>query len=236
MNIDINLEIGRKIKSYRKIKNMTLEELSKKIYKSTSTISKYENGQIKIDVESLYLIAQAFDISINNLLYIEDEYILDSGKDFLPAFFHDTAKFYTYFYDGRINKVVKSKLNIISKINKNTYKVLMYMNYEDVKYYQICENTYTGIIEHYDAKSNILLTNRDTPMEKASIQILASYLDEETKWGLWTGFSSRPMMPVSFKMLFSKRELKVNKDLEEHLKISREDIRFLKLYNMLSTI
>lgn len=215
MNIDINLEIGRKIKSYRKIKNMTLEELSNKIYKSTSTISKYENGQIKIDVESLYLIAQAFDININNLLYIEDEYILDNGKDFLPAFFSNTAKFYTYFYDGRINKVVKSKLNIISKLDKNTY---------------------TGIIEHYDAKSNILLTNRDTPMEKASIQILASYLDEETKWGLWTGFSSRPMMPVSFKMLFSKRELKINKDLEEHLKISREDIRFLKLYNMLSTI
>lgn len=236
MNIDINLEIGRKIKSYRKIKKMTLEELSNKIYKSTSTISKYENGQIKIDVESLYLIAQAFDININNLLYIEDEYILDSGEDFLPAFFHDTAKFYTYFYDGRINKVVKSKLNIISKLDKNTYKVLMYMNYEDVKNYQICENTYTGIIEHYDAKSNILLTNRDTPMEKASIQILASYLDVETKWGLWTGFSSRPMMPVSFKMLFSKRELKVNKDLEEYLKISREDIRFLKLYNMLSTI
>ncbi|MDU3011068.1 MAG: helix-turn-helix transcriptional regulator [Peptoniphilus harei] len=236
MNIDINLEIGRKIKSYRKIKKMTLEELSNKIYKSTSTISKYENGQIKIDVESLYLIAQAFDININNLLYIEDEYILDSGEDFLPAFFHDTAKFYTYFYDGRINKVVKSKLNIISKLDKNTYKVLMYMNYEDVKNYQICENTYTGIIEHYDAKSNILLTNRDTPMEKASIQILASYLDVETKWGLWTGFSSRPMMPVSFKMLFSKRELKINKDLEDHLKISREDMRFLKLYNMLSTI
>lgn len=235
MNVDINLEIGRKIKSYRKIKKMTLNELSNKIYKSSSTISKYENGQIKIDVESLYLIAEAFDININNLLYIEDDYILDEGKNFLPAFFHNTAKFYSYFYDGRINRIVKCKLNIISKIDANTYKVLMYMNYQDSKHYQICENTYTGIIEHFDAKSNILLTNRDTPMEKASIQILASFLDEETKWGLWTGFSSRPMMPVSFKMLFSKRELKIDKDLEEHLKISREDIKFLKLYNMLST-
>jgi len=183
----------------------------------------------------LYLIAHAFDININNLLYIEDEYILDDSKDFLPAFFNNTAKFYSYFYDGRINKVVKSKLNIVSKINNNTYKVLMYMNYTDSQHYQICENTYTGIIEHFDAKSNILLTNKDTPMEKATIQILASYLDEETKWGLWNGFSSRPMMPVSFKMFFSKRELKINKELEDHLKMSREDIKFLKLYNMLST-
>ena len=233
--MDINSEIGKKIKYYRKIKKITLEDLSKKIYKSVSTISKYENGLIKIDVESLYLIAHAFDININNLLYIEDEYILDDSKDFLPAFFNNTAKFYSYFYDGRINKIVKSKLNIVSKINNNTYKVLMYMNYTDSQHYQICENTYTGIIEHFDAKSNILLTNKDTPMEKATIQILASYLDEETKWGLWNGFSSRPMMPVSFKMFFSKRELKINKDLEDHLKMSREDIKFLKLYNMLST-
>lgn len=233
--MDINSEIGKKIKYYRKIKKITLEDLSKKIYKSVSTISKYENGLIKIDVESLYLIAHAFDININNLLYIEDEYILDDSKDFLPAFFNNTAKFYSYFYDGRINKVVKSKLNIVSKINNNTYKVLMYMNYTDSQHYQICENTYTGIIEHFDAKSNILLTNKDTPMEKATIQILASYLDEETKWGLWNGFSSRPMMPVSFKMFFSKRELKINKELENHLKMSREDIKFLKLYNMLST-
>ncbi|MFR8506930.1 MAG: helix-turn-helix domain-containing protein [Peptoniphilus sp.] len=233
--MDINSEIGKKIKYYRKIKKITLEDLSKKIYKSVSTISKYENGLIKIDVESLYLIAHAFDININNLLYIEDEYILDDSKDFLPAFFNNTAKFYSYFYDGRINKVVKSKLNIVSKINNNTYKVLMYMNYTDSQHYQICENTYTGIIEHFDAKSNILLTNKDTPMEKATIQILASYLDEETKWGLWNGFSSRPMMPVSFKMFFSKRELKINKELEDHLKMSREDIKFLKLYNMLST-
>lgn len=233
--MDINSEIGKKIKYYRKIKKITLEDLSKKIYKSVSTISKYENGLIKIDVESLYLIAHAFDININNLLYIEDEYILDDSKDFLPAFFNNTAKFYSYFYDGRINKIVKSKLNIVSKINNNTYKVLMYMNYTDSQHYQICENTYTGIIEHFDAKSNILLTNKDTPMEKATIQILASYLDEETKWGLWNGFSSRPMMPVSFKMFFSKRELKINKELENHLKMSREDIKFLKLYNMLST-
>lgn len=233
--MDINSEIGKKIKYYRKIKKITLEDLSKKIYKSVSTISKYENGLIKIDVESLYLIAHAFDININNLLYIEDEYILDDSKDFLPAFFNNTAKFYSYFYDGRINKIVKSKLNIVSKINNNTYKVLMYMNYTDSQHYQICENTYTGLIEHFDAKSNILLTNKDTPMEKATIQILASYLDEETKWGLWNGFSSRPMMPVSFKMFFSKRELKINKELEDHLKMSREDIKFLKLYNMLST-
>ncbi|MCD7908889.1 MAG: transcriptional regulator, partial [Clostridium sp.] len=82
--------------------------------------------------------------------------------------------------------------------------------------------------------TNIVLTNGDTPMEKASVQILASYLDADTKWGLWNGFSSRPMMPIATKMLFSKEILKEGPDLAGRLKISKEDIRLLKLYNMLA--
>ena len=71
-------------------------------------------------------------------------------------------------------------------------------------------------------------------MEQASIQILASYLDSETKWGLFNGFSSRPMMPIAMKMLISKNRLSEDTSLISCLKVSREDIRLLKLYNMLS--
>lgn len=110
------------------------------------------------------------------------------------------------------------------------------MNFSSYDHYQNCENTYWGYIEHYDAVTNIVLTNQDTPMEKASVQILASYLDSDTKWGLWNGFSSRPMMPIAMKMLFSKTPLKEDLSLIRQLKVSKEDIRLLKLYNMLSVI
>ena len=70
-------------------------------------------------------------------------------------------------------------------------------------------------------------------MEKASVQILASYLDSDTKWGLFNGFSSRPMMPIAAKMLLSKKPLEENAELIRQLKISKNDIRLLKLYNML---
>ena len=107
------------------------------------------------------------------------------------------------------------------------------MNYKDFQNYQNCENTYYGYIEHYDAMTHITLTNQDTPMEKASVQVLASYLDCDTKWGLFNGFSSRPMMPIAIKMLLSKTRLKEDEDLIRLLKVSREDVRLLKLYNML---
>lgn len=71
-------------------------------------------------------------------------------------------------------------------------------------------------------------------MEKASVQILASYLDSDTKWGLFNGFSSRPMMPIAIKMLLSKSVLKEDIALIQQLKVTKDDIRMLKLYNMLS--
>ena len=71
---------------------------------------------------------------------------------------------------------------------------------------------------------------------KASVQILASYLNSDTKWGLWNGFSTRPMMPIAMKMLFSRTRLREDEALIKRLKVSREDIRLLKLYNMLSVL
>ena len=43
---DINAEIGKKIRSFRRARGMTLEELSRMICKSKSTLSKYESGEI----------------------------------------------------------------------------------------------------------------------------------------------------------------------------------------------
>ena len=41
------------------------------------------------------------------------------------------------------------------------------------------------------------------------------------------------MMPVAVKMLFSKERLEESKGLTTQLKVSKEDICLLKLYNML---
>ena len=51
--------VGSRIRFYRKLKNMTQDQLAAAIHKSESTLSKYESGQIAIDVGSLYDIASA---------------------------------------------------------------------------------------------------------------------------------------------------------------------------------
>mgnify|MGYP000436966943 CR=1 FL=1 len=157
-----------------------------------------------------------------------------AGSGANPAFFSGVSQFYSYLFDGRSNRIMRCVFDVLSETEDHRYKIMMYMNYKDFQNYQNCENTYYGYIEHYDAMTHITLTNQDTPMEKASVQVLASYLDCDTKWGLFNGFSSRPMMPIAIKMLLSKTRLKEDEDLIRLLKVSREDVRLLKLYNMLS--
>lgn len=229
-------EIGKKIRYFRQRRKMTLEELASVVYKSKATLSKYEKGEISIDVDTLYHLADALHIRPEQLLYNKTDVPEALEHEVNPAFFQGLNHFYAYYFDGRNGRLSKSALDVFSQIDTNKYKIVMYMNYSDHNNYQQAENTYWGYIEHFDALSLIELTHQDTQTEKASIQILASFLDAETKWGLWNGVSSRPLMPVAVKMLFSKKPLKEDKDLIQRLKLSKEDIRRMKYYNIFCVV
>ena len=231
---EINVEIGKKIRNFRKNQKMTIEELAKLINKSKATVSKYEKGEIIIDIVTLYEIADVLQLHVEQLLYCRPKRTVFSTSNTSPAFFNGLSQFYSYVFDGRTNQIMKSVFDVISEVGESRFKVMMYMNVKDYTNYQNCENTYWGYIEHFDALTNIDMRNQDTSMEQIKINILASFLDSDTKWGLFSGISSRPMMPVALKMLFSKKILQENEILIKQLKISKEDIRLLKLYNMLS--
>lgn len=227
-------EMGKRIRTFRRMRNMSIEELAGIICKSKASVSKYERGDIILDIVTLYDIAEALKIHVEQLLPSGTERTIISTNGKKPAFFNGVSQFYSYLFDGRLNQIIRCVFDVLSESEDSKYKIMMYMNFKDYKNYQNCENTYWGYIEHYDALTNILMRNQDTPMEHVTASILASFLDSDTKWGLFFGISSRPMMPISVKMLFSKKPLKEDEALIKQLKISREDIRLLKLYNMLS--
>lgn len=230
---NINEEVGKNIRAYRQMRHLTLDQLARLVHKSKSAISKYEKGIIALDLETLYDIAAALDVGVAKLLYYPKQDPVTTNKA-IPAFFKGISRFYGYFYDGRANTLIRCLFIVINKASNNHYELMMYMNINEFDSYQNCENTYSGHMEHYDAITNIFLTNQDSPMEKASVQILAAFLDAPVKWGLFNGFSSRPMMPVATKMLLSKDRLKEDANLISQLKISKDDIRLLKHYNMFS--
>lgn len=232
----ISREIGLRIRNFRKSRHMTLDQLSSLVCKNKSTLSKYETGEIVLDIETIYEIARALGIHVEQLLYCTPDRVSIQPSGPRPAFFSGLSQFYSYYYDGRINRIIPCVFDVLLQSEDSRYKIMMYTNFQDYASYQNCETTYWGYMEHYDAITNVILTNQDSPMEKAHGQILATYMNSDTKWGLFTGLSARPMMPVALKMLFSKKRLPEDEALLQMLKITKEDIRLMKLYNMMTVL
>lgn len=228
-------EVGKKIKKIRKLKNMTLDDLAKKINKSRSAVSKYENGEINIDLVTLKEISDVFEIEIANL--IPQDFVEPKKKftdlDKVPRFFKVDSKIYSYYYDGRNSKILKSLIEISGGDDEDP-RVSMYMNISDYDFPYICENTYYGNIEHFDSITRINLVNKYTDLEKPNISILSPFVDSEIRWGLWSGISIRPIMPAAIKMLFSTKILDEDKDLQKKLILNREDMAYIKKFNMFS--
>lgn len=62
------MKLPEQIKKYRRQNNFSQEELADKIYVSRQTISHWENDRSYPDVENLLLMSSLFDISLDNLV------------------------------------------------------------------------------------------------------------------------------------------------------------------------
>ena len=233
---EISCEIGKKIRTFRKSRNMTLEELARIVCKNKSTLSKYETGEIVLDIETIYEISRALNIHVEQLLYCTPERVPIRDQGAHPAFFSGLTQFYSYYYDGRYNRIVPGVFDVQTVGTDHRYKIMAYMDFTDFDGYQNCGTTYYGFMEHYDAISNLTLTNQNSPIERAYGQIMAAYTSSDVKWGLFTGLSSSPMMPVAIKMLFSRKRMPEDEKLLRMLKVTKEDVRLLRHYNMMTVL
>ena len=231
MDRKIELYVGNKIKIFRKQKKYTLEELAKKIYKSKSTLSKYENGEITIDISSLNDISEALEIPIKFFLDFSDTISLFpfSGENKIKENFE---KYYVYFYDLRKKYYRKTDM-VVSVLEVDSEKnATLYFLVQDVKNYKNCNYIYSGtkLIEGNSRK--LVLVNS---MSKSDIIVLnyLSYLkqNEESRSGSIISLSLGQFENYSTKCIISKIPLKIDENLIKSLLFSKEVIKDMKKTN-----
>ncbi len=61
------LTTGKNIKKYRDLRNYSLQVLAEKVGVTKKTIQRYENGDIRIDMERLKEVANALDVPVKKL-------------------------------------------------------------------------------------------------------------------------------------------------------------------------
>ena len=61
------MELGKKLKELRTSSNLTQEEFSKQLNISRVNYTRYENGKVRPDFETVIKIADFYDISLDEL-------------------------------------------------------------------------------------------------------------------------------------------------------------------------
>ena len=75
------LTIGERIKKYRNEKGLTQEELSKILLVSRSAISNWEIGRNYPDLDSIVLLSDIFEISLDELLKEDNTMVTKISKE-----------------------------------------------------------------------------------------------------------------------------------------------------------
>lgn len=234
---EINRFIGQQVRNCRKMRKMTLQQLADRIHKSRATVSKYETGEITLDVETLYEVSVALDIPLAQLTDYHPEQEVPASVTALDyngeSPFFKADKLYFYFYDGRYKRLKEG----IIDIHKHTVRedgcceasLAIRASTENGSSSEIF---YTGEVLYSDMLIRFSFVNRFNKLEQDLLYIfnpleLRNYTD-----GLLCGISSADLMPCAFKCLVA---LKPNTDaagLREHLMLTPKEIRRWQKMNM----
>ena len=113
---NISKYLGSRIRSFRKLRKMTLQQLADAISKSRATVSKYETGEIALDVQTLYEISAALEVPMGKLTDYQpprEETPVNPAPTWNGASpFFKASTLYFYFYDGRYQRLKEGLIRI----------------------------------------------------------------------------------------------------------------------------
>lgn len=76
--------VNTSIKDLRKKKNMTQDELAEKLNVTRQAVSNWENGKTQPDIETLTQLAEAFDVSVERIIYGKEKSRWHFAVNFQP--------------------------------------------------------------------------------------------------------------------------------------------------------
>lgn len=230
---EVSIHVGKRIRLYRKMKNLTIEVFAGMINKSKATVSKYENGDISIDIETLFSIAEALDISVNQLVDYENPAAFnESDGDSSAKRKAGKTRYYLYFYDGRRGRIVKNIIEVQGVGENGIYNANFYADLEDYSNCYNCKFLYHGTMRKFDAFTNFNFENQNNKVEQVFMYAINSFTHNSRMVGMLSGLSTQPILPASFKFLLSPDIMEENEDMKEQLVFTKEDIKQIKKMNM----
>jgi len=229
--------VGKCIKDYRKMQGLTLQQLADKIHKSRATLSKYENGEIVLDVETLYSISEALNIEVNKLMDNSHNKPFNShstNKFINKSPFFKANRLYIYFYDGRYKRLKDGIIDIQQKTDEdNIYDATLFISTITPKGRK-AEIYCSGKVIYSDMLIRFSFVNQFNALEEDLLYIFNPLELRDFTEGLLSGISSVDLMPCAFKCFVTLNPQPPSEKLKKQLKINNEELKRWQKLNMMT--
>lgn len=223
--ITLNKHIGNKIRHFRRDRDLTITKLGELVCKSKSTISKYEAGEISIDITTLYDIAEALQISPLTLLPPSEKKCSEDSPSGCEGNDHPEL-LYLYTYNGLVKEHLRRHVLLVGATQAEHFADIY-----DYENYTQCGFHYRGEVQRTESSVRLFMENVINPLDRCILTYptLLSQWDHIT--GMMTSISTSQYPPFSIKFLLSRTPVKDENWLTARLILSKDEWRRMKKKN-----
>lgn len=231
----ISAHVGDRIRMYRKARGLTLQDLALLIHKSRATASKYETGEINLDLDTLFDVASALQVSPNQLIDYHPPVPSVSPCPNATALnpFYQARRLYFYFYDGRQQRLKDGLIDIYESGHGTG-------QYEASLTISSASPTgrggavyYTGQVVYSDMLIRFSFVNQCNSLEEDLLYIFNPLEIRDSTHGLLCGISSADLMPCAFKCLVTLAPQDHTEEFRQQLLFTKSELRQWQKLNML---
>lgn len=234
MQDKINAHVGGRIRTIRKGKKMSIRQLADAINKTKACVSKYEKGEITLDIPTLFEIAQVLEVAPERLINYEVKPKVEVGSALGgTSSFFKASRLYFYYCDGRFSEIKDGIINIHNENGGSVCPADFTINFKTENGFST-EIYYTGTVTYSDMLIRFSLQNQYNALEEDLLYILNPLEYRDGTNGLLCGISSTDLLPCAFKCIVSLSPLEKNDILRERLTFTKKEIHQLKKMNMLT--
>ena len=230
---------GRQIRIYRKLQGLTLQNLADRINKSRATVSKYESGDIVMDIETLSEVAKALNVELDQLVCNPENRIRLEPEENRQTLlirnnpFFEAHRLYIYYYDGRYKKLKDGIIDVDKgEFNESGYKASLVLR---IKTGNVVSNEtwYRGRVVYSDMLIRFSFLNLYNTLEEDLLYIFNPLECRDYTEGLLCGISSADLLPCAFKCLVSLNPVEMDSRLKARLSMSTDELKRWQAMNMM---
>ena len=226
MQESIDYLVGSRLRQYRRLRGYSLIEFSAMLHRSKSAISKYERGEVSIDLRTLNEMARLLDIPLSALLLDEQEAVQVSSLFHLPTSEEDgpQQRLYVYMWSGRPKAYLSRQVLFLS-----AHTATLFGEVESEENYCTCKYCFAGEGRRSDLSYRVFLRNLTHENDLVILDFQLPLNNQAEVPGFFCTFSIGPHFPLATKAILSREPIRDEERLKKLLIFDREDFKTYRI-------